>query len=107
MALDLKSIKPRCCCLWLGERCRNDATAEDGLCNWCAPHSARTDAELSRDPRAITDAHGRVLGIGGGPPDNPQTHDSPLADKHDFTPKACWYAGSGRTVLHPNQQEAT
>ena len=77
-------------CVWRGEQCPNEATAEDLLCNWCAPHEARTEGELRRDPKAIFGPDGDYFGIGGAG----QLHDS-----RPGALGACWYPNSDRTVL--------
>ena len=59
----------RCRCVWLGERCPNGATEEDGLCDWCGTRAFAVD--------------------GGG-----QAH---VNTKR--TPDACWMEGSGRELV--------
>lgn len=83
------SLKFTCRCRWRGIDCPNLATAEDGLCNWCAPADARTDGQLRADPKAIITPTGEVFGIGG----NGQAHDGTAEQ-----PGACWYPDSGRTI---------
>lgn len=58
----------RCRCLWDGSRCPNDATEEDGMCDWCGE---------------------RPFGMGGGG----QRHVNA-----NVSPDACWIPGSGRTL---------
>lgn len=87
----------RCACVWLDVRCENAATAEDGLCNWCASLDARTEEQLRVDPKAIFTPDGEFHGIGGAG----QLHDSPLAQRVGEQPAACWYPNSGRTIVDP------
>lgn len=82
----------RCCCVWRGERCTNQATEEDGLCNWCG--NGRSLDRLRLDPKALIGPNGEFDGsIGGGG----QTHDYD-ASKPAST-RACWYPDSDRVVL--------
>lgn len=78
-----------CRCTWRDIDCPNLATAEDGLCNWCASLGARTDAQIATDPKAVITPEGEVLGISGAG----QVHDG-TSDR----PGACWYSDSGRTI---------
>ena len=92
------AVRIRCGCVWLDLRCPNDATAEDGLCNWCAPFGARTDDQMRADPNVLLGSDGAVVGLGGAG----QLHDAPLADRLAFVgPRACWYENSGRTIACP------
>lgn len=90
-------MKFRCGCVWLDVHCPNEATAEDGLCDWCAPHGARTEDELRQNPNALIAPDGTFLGLGGAG----MGHDAPLARLHNSTPSACWYKDSGRTIAPP------
>lgn len=87
----------RCGCVWCGQRCPNRATAEDGLCNWCAGYGARSEEQLRADPAAIVLPDGRFMGIGGGG----QLHDQPLAAATGAPTAACWYENSGRSIAPP------
>lgn len=78
----------RCRCVWRGERCENQATEEDGLCNWCC-NTTRSLHRLRQDPRAIIISDTEVAIGGGG-----QLHDS-----RPGSPGACWYPDSDREVL--------
>ena len=84
----------RCRCVWLDERCPNQATQEDGLCDWCAPHGTRSDEQLRANPKAIITPDGKFFGLGGAG----ELHDAPLADRLGVSPKACWYPTSGRVL---------
>lgn len=77
----------RCRCVWAGKRCPNDASQEDGLCDWCGD---RTADQQERSPLAIRHpVTGEVLGLAGGS----QAHvDSTRR------PDACWMPDSGRTL---------
>jgi hypothetical protein len=90
-------VRVRCGCVWRGERCPNEATAEDGLCNWCAPHGARTDEQLRADPAALLSPDGELWGIGGAG----QLHDAPLAEATGASTAACWYRDSERAIAPP------
>lgn len=90
-------LRIRCGCVWCGERCPNEATAEDGLCNWCAPHGARTEAQLRAEPTALITPAGEFIGLGGAG----QLHDAPLAEATGAAKLACWYPDSGRTIAPP------
>lgn len=88
----------RCVCVWIGERCSNIATQEDGFCDWCAPIGARTDEQLRANPKAIVSPlDGELFGIGGGG----ELHDAPLAERAGVKPSACWYPDSGRNIAAP------
>lgn len=82
----------RCRCVWRGERCENQATEEDGLCNWCC-RTQRSISRLRQDPRAIVLSDTEVSIGGAG-----QTHDSD-ANKPAST-AACWYPDSDRVVIN-------
>ena len=90
-------LRIRCGCVWLGVRCPNEATAEDGLCDWCTHVGARTDEHLRENPSALIGPDGTFFGLGGAG----QSHDAPLADLNQFRPSACWYEDSGRTIAPP------
>ena len=79
----------RCRCVWRGEQCTNQATAEDLLCNWCG--NGRSEEMLRVDPKALV-IDGEFFGISGAG----QLHDYD-ASKAATTP-ACWYSDSDRTV---------
>jgi hypothetical protein len=81
----------RCRCEWRGERCTNQATQEDGLCNWCG--NGRTIEQQRDDPKAVTGPNGEFYGISGAG----QLHDSRYPGEQ---PAACWYPNSGRQVLN-------
>lgn len=83
--------KTRCRCVWRGERCTNQMTQEDFLCNWCG--NGRTEAQLRDDPKAMIGVDGRFYGIGGGG----QLHDADMAKPASTA--ACWYEESDRIVL--------
>lgn len=86
---------PQCRCVWLGERCPNDATQEDGLCDWCAPLGARTTRQLMANPKACISPQGEYTGLGGAG----ELHDYPFAGLHPDAPAtACWYANSERVL---------
>jgi hypothetical protein len=87
-----RMAETQCRCVWRGERCENQATEEDGLCNWCG--NGRTERRLRRDPKAVTDPGGKFYGISGAG----QLHDSDPSKPAASTP-ACWYPDSDRTVL--------
>lgn len=77
-------------------RCPNDATQEDGLCDWCG---TRRPEQMRDNPKAMWDADGTYLGLGG----RGELHDFPLTqDANGRTPEgkaaACWYPFSGRVV---------
>jgi hypothetical protein len=77
----------RCRCVWLDERCPNEATQEDGLCDWCG---VRRLEDLRSHPKAILDpATGDVAMLGGGGEAHVNVH---------HTPDACWMLDSGRTL---------
>ena len=74
----------QCRCVWNDERCPNDATQEDQLCDWCG---TRRPEELRKNPKAIFDLAGEhFLGLSGGG----EAHVDPAR-----TPDACWMPGSG------------
>lgn len=82
-------LRIRCGCTWADVRCPNEATEEDGLCDWCAPPGSRSSETLIArwaDPT--------VLGGGG------QVHVDP-----NRRPDVCWMAGSGRVVAPPAPME--
>ena len=85
-------MRIRCGCQWAGTRCPNPATAEDGLCDWCAPPGARGVDDLSRSSAAIVSPTGELLGVGGGEEMHVDT---------TRTPDACWLPSSGRTIAGP------
>lgn len=71
-----------CRCTWRGIDCPNEATAEDGLCNWCAPLLSRP---VVLDHR-FTSPH-----LGGRP--------SLLNPGEHWTyGVSCWHVDSGRTI---------
>lgn len=78
----------QCGCVWRDERCTNDATQEDRLCNWCG--NGRSVEQLIKDPKACVLPDGTFMGIGGAG----QLHDS----RPDWS-GACWYPDSNRTVI--------
>lgn len=82
--------KRRCRCVWRGEQCTNEMTAEDLLCNWCG--NGRPEAVLRADPKAVVGEDGRFFGISGAG----QVHDQRYPYER---PAACWYSDSGRTIL--------
>ena len=59
----------QCRCIVDGwDRCSNDATQEDGLCDWCG---SRTSEQLRTHPKAMfgtpgTEYEDHFLGVGGG-----------------------------------------
>lgn len=78
---------PRCRCVWAEARCPNDATQEDGLCDWCGK---RRVEDMRGNPNAMYDpTTGEYLGLGG----RGETHVNPTR-----TPDACWMPSSGRTL---------
>lgn len=57
----------RCRCICQGERCADEATQEDGLCDWCGE---RTYEQLQAHPNAMfgpenSERPGHFYGIGG------------------------------------------
>jgi hypothetical protein len=84
-----------CRCVWLGERCPNPATEEDGMCDWCAGPGMRTEEQLRTNPKALIGPDGEYMGLGGAG----ELHDAPLADAKGYgPPKACWYDLDNRTL---------
>jgi hypothetical protein len=81
----------QCRCLWRGERCTNQATQEDGLCNWCGEN--RTEHSLRKDPAAHIGPDGTYFGLSG----RGQTHDYDV--NKPASTAACWYPNADRTVL--------
>ena len=79
----------RCRCVWRGEQCTNQATAEDLLCNWCG--NGRPEEMLRADPKAII-VGDTFFGISGGG----QLHD--IDASKPATTAACWYPDSDRTI---------
>lgn len=79
-------LRIQCRCVWDSGRCSNDATKEDGLCNWCG---VRTAEDVKDDPNALWGPDGEFLGYGGAR----QPHVNPW-----LTPDACWMSNSGRTL---------
>ena len=78
----------RCGCVWLGERCPNEATQEDGMCDWCGERRAE---QLRDNPKAMFDPiTGEYLALGGAG----ELHVNP-----DARPDACWMPHSGRVVV--------
>lgn len=78
----------RCRCHWDGEQCPNDATQEDGLCDWCG---TRRVEDLRDNPKAMfSPISGEYLGLGGGG----ERHVNP-----DLRPDACWMPNSERTLI--------
>ena len=90
-------VRIRCGCVWLGVHCGDEATAEDGLCDWCSPQGARTEEQLRQGTSALISSAGTFHGLGG----RGQVHDVTLADLNEFRPSACWYEESGRTIVPP------
>lgn len=88
----------RCRCVW-GCRCPNDATQEDGLCDWCAPSvlgGSRCPDDLAKNPKAIFDIlTGQFLGLGGAG----EAHVDPSR-----SPDACWMPNSGRTLCEQSDR---
>lgn len=81
-----RASKFQCACVWNDERCPNDATQEDGLCDWCGK---RRPEDLRSNPKAIWDlTTGEFLALGGGG----ERHVNPT-----LQPDACWMDNSGRT----------
>lgn len=76
----------RCRCVWNDARCPNNATKEDGLCDWCG---TRRPEDLRDNPKAMFGPDGKYLGLGGGG----ELHVDPTQ-----TPDACWMSDSGRTL---------
>lgn len=88
-------LRVQCRCIWIGERCPNDATQEDGLCDWCAAPGARSDEQILENPKALVTPDGELHGLGGGG----ELHDAPLADRLGYgPPKACWYDLDNRSL---------
>lgn len=79
-------MRLRCRCIWNNERCNNDATQEDGLCDWCG---TRNVDQLVDNPKAMFGPDGEYLGLGGGG----EQHVDPTQ-----TPDACWMPGSGAVL---------
>lgn len=67
------------------------------MCDWCAPHGARSEEQLRGNPSALIGPDGTYFGLGG----SGQTHDAPLAALNETRPSACWYENSGRTIAPP------
>ena len=80
----------RCRCVWRGEQCTNQATAEDLLCNWCG--NGRSPEQMIHDRRAVLASDGTFLGISG----KGQLHDFDVSKP--ATTAACWYPDSDREV---------
>lgn len=81
-------VKLRCACVWLAARCPNDATQEDGLCDWCGtrrPEDMRTNPKAMHDPET-----GDFMALGGA---------GELHSNTKHTPDACWMPNSGRRVV--------
>lgn len=80
----------RCHCIWADVRCPNDATQEDGLCDWCGK---RRPEDMRNNPKAMWDpTTGKFLGLGGAGEAHSDTR---------FTPDACWMPNSGRVLAIP------
>ena len=77
----------RCCCVWTDQRCPNEVTQEDGLCDWCGD---RRTEQLRQNPKAMIAPNGDYLGLGGAG----EAHVDP-----DRRPDACWMTNSGRTIV--------
>lgn len=85
-------LRVQCRCVWLDERCPNDATQEDGLCDWCGTRNAE---QMRDNPNAVIGPEGEFLGLGG----RGELHDAPLADRLGYgPPKACWYDQDNRRL---------
>lgn len=82
-------MRLQCACVWLDKRCPNDATQEDGLCDWCG---VRRDEDLRSNPKVLINPDGNVMGLGGA-------GEAHLDINH--TPDACWMPNSGRQVVQP------
>lgn len=81
-------MRLQCACVWLDERCPNDATQEDGLCDWCG---TRRMEDLRGNPNALIDPlTNEIHGLGG----RGEAHVNP-----DARPDTCWMTNSGRQVV--------
>lgn len=77
----------QCRCVWADVRCPNEATQEDGLCDWCGD---RRPEDLHNSRNAMFDPlTGEFTGLGGGG----EAHVDP-----ERTPDACWMPESGRVL---------
>lgn len=77
----------RCRCLWADVHCPNEATQEDGLCDWCG---TRRVEDIAHHPNLLVAPDGEILGLGGAG----QAHVDPSR-----TPDACWMPGSGKVLI--------
>lgn len=75
------TVKFQCRCVWRDEQCPNDATQEDGLCDWCG---VRRPEDLRTNPNVVLNADGSVWGLGG----RGEVHQNGPNDSR--TPSACW-----------------
>lgn len=80
------------------ERCHNNATQEDGLCDWCASDDARTEDQLRANPKALVMPDGEYAGIGGAGEFHDARYTDTVPPKPYKMPTACWYPDSDRVL---------